>query len=210
MAYVLGFFFADGSHDVNPRGSEYFSFQICDRDLLDCIRTVLSSEHKIAVRRPRSSKESTLYRLQIGSKEMCNDLRSHGVLSAKSQVMAFPHVPKAFVSAFIRGYFDGDGNIWTGEIHKLRKTRHKVLLLGFTSSSKIFLGGLHRKLRSLGVSGGGVYCKRNAFCLKYSTSDSLKAYRVMYSGLGESKLFLPRKKQVFEEYLQNCGGSSIG
>ena len=38
MAYVLGFFMADGSIDVNPRGSQYFSIQICDKELLEEIR----------------------------------------------------------------------------------------------------------------------------------------------------------------------------
>jgi len=38
MAYVLGFFFADGSYDVHKNGGEYFSFQITDKNLLEKIK----------------------------------------------------------------------------------------------------------------------------------------------------------------------------
>jgi len=47
MAYVLGFFIADGSLIVNPRGSEYFSIQITDKKLLEKIRQTMNSGHKI-------------------------------------------------------------------------------------------------------------------------------------------------------------------
>lgn len=48
MAYVLGFFFADGSMDVNPRGAQYLSLQIKDLPLFESIRTVMEAEHRIA------------------------------------------------------------------------------------------------------------------------------------------------------------------
>lgn len=210
MAYVLGFFFADGSHDINPRGSEYFSFQITDRKLLYAMRRALELNHKIAVRTPRKISESTQYRLQIGSKDMCQDLRTFGVVSMKSSTMKLPAIPEKCINHFVRGYFDGDGNVWTGDIHKERKTQHTVLQTGFTSASGHFLRDLHSMLLCRGISGGSIYCKKSAFCIKYSTFDSIKLYDVMYSQLGESKLYLPRKRRVFENFIKVRGGSSTG
>ena len=50
MAYVLGFFAADGSMNRNKRGGHYIEFQITDGDLLEKIRTLLQSNNKIAIR----------------------------------------------------------------------------------------------------------------------------------------------------------------
>ncbi|MFT5036538.1 MAG: intein-encoded DNA endonuclease-like protein [Candidatus Azotimanducaceae bacterium] len=200
MAYVLGFFFADGSYDINLRGSEYFSFQITDKELLMSIRNVLSSNHTIAKRLRSAVTESTQYRLQIGSKEMCSDLRRLGVSTQKAFTIKFPDMPNKFFPDFIRGYFDGDGHVWLGEIHKSRITSHWTLQSGFTSCSEYFLRSLHVHLQQMGIVGGGVYCKKGGFCIKYSTSDSLELYRIMYSSLGGTDLFLQRKKKVFEKY----------
>jgi len=200
MAYVLGFFFADGSYDINPRGSEYFSFQVTDKELLYGIRSALHSSHTIAERKPRTDKESFQYRLQIGSKEMCADLRTLGVSRQKAYTMKLPAVPVVYMADFIRGYFDGDGHVWSGVIHKNRRRQHMVLQTGFTSASKDFLVDMHAKLSSLGITGGGVYCKKAAFCIKYSTFDSLELYKIMYSNLKQRSLYLDRKKKVFEHY----------
>lgn len=210
MAYVLGFFFADGSHDVNSRGSEYFSFQIIDKKLLYVIRSVLVSDHKVAVRTPRNDNESVQYRLQIGSKEMCSDLRKLGVMENKSKTMHLPDIPNKFVGSFLRGYFDGDGNVWCGHVHKERKKPLLVLQVGFTSASEHFLLDLKTRLSTRGLHGGSLYCKKRAFCLKYSTSDSLFLYKLMYRELGDSELFLRRKKKVFDTYLRDAAVAQFG
>ena len=103
MAYVLGFFFADGSYDINKRGGEYFSFQITDKELLADIKKVMKSDHKISVRLRRKSFENTQYRLQVGSKDMCSDLRTLGISNRKAHTAKFPRVPKIYLGHFIRG-----------------------------------------------------------------------------------------------------------
>ncbi|MBI5005303.1 MAG: hypothetical protein HZC03_01735 [Candidatus Lloydbacteria bacterium] len=51
MAYILGFFAADGSMGVNKRGANYFSIQICDYKLLKEIKAVIKADHKISTRK---------------------------------------------------------------------------------------------------------------------------------------------------------------
>lgn len=51
MAYVLGFFAADGGITINNRGGYYIDIHICDGNLLYKIRKVLESDHKISKRK---------------------------------------------------------------------------------------------------------------------------------------------------------------
>ncbi len=201
MAYVLGFFMADGSLDVNPRGSHYFSIQICDKELLENIKKSLNSEHKIATRKGVGN-ESNKYRLQIGSREMCDDLRKLGVNEYKTFTMGIPDVPKKYVKDFIRGYFDGDGNVWVGVMHKNRKKQTLVIHTAFTSCSLNFLNDLQNLLEEKGLGRGCIYTRGNVYCLKYSIKDSLNLSRIMYNGLNNN-LFLQRKKIKFDNYIKS-------
>ena len=102
---------------------------------------------------------------------------------------------------FVRGYFDGDGNVWTGDVHKERKTKLLVLRVVFTSCSKNFLDLLRLKLAEFNIL-QGVLRKGsgNYYRLQYSIRNSLKLYDFMYNDYDTSNLFLRRKKDVFEKY----------
>ncbi|MCC6323181.1 LAGLIDADG family homing endonuclease [Candidatus Nomurabacteria bacterium] len=106
MAYVLGFFSADGYITVNKRGGQFWCIQITDKKLLESIRKTINSNHKISLRRGSNSTKN-LYRLQIGSIEMCNDLRQLGLFEKKTKNMVIPQIPKKYLPDFVRGYFDG-------------------------------------------------------------------------------------------------------
>ncbi len=132
-AYVIGFFAADGYITVNKRGGEFWSIHINDKELLESIKKAIESEHTIGV---RSKKGSTIksYRLQIGSIEMCNDLRKLGFFERKTKSLVVPHVPSKYLSHFARGYFDGDGHVWMGQVHKGRNTKSLAIQTVFTSA----------------------------------------------------------------------------
>ncbi|MBI5077816.1 MAG: hypothetical protein HZB11_00390 [Candidatus Yonathbacteria bacterium] len=202
MAYVLGFFAADGYITVNKRGGQFWCIQITDKKLLKQIRNAIQSEHKISTRIMREN-ESTLYRLQIGSIEMCEDLRRLGFSERKTKSMAVPNVPKKYFSDFIRGYFDGDGNVWSGITHKKRKIRHFAIQAALTSCSKVFLESILERLATHDFGGGSIYIiKENCYRLQFGTCDTLKLYDFMYNHGShiEDSIFLERKKVVFEKY----------
>ena len=110
MAYVLGFFTADGNMIKNKRGAHFIEFQIADKDLLEKIKKAFNSNHKITVRKRRGIWK-TSYRLQIGSKEIFNDLLKLGLTPNKSKIIKLPNISDKYFSHFLRGYFDGDGNV---------------------------------------------------------------------------------------------------
>lgn len=203
MAYVLGFFAADGYITVNKRGGNYWCIEMNDRDLLEKIRKAVGSNHDISIRRRiRNTHACTSYRLQIGSKEMCLDLQNLGFWINKTDALSIPFVPEDFLKDFVRGYFDGDGNIWSGINHGNTSHPKPTLLLAFTSCSFLFLDALKGRLGSiLGISGSLVKTKKECHRLQYSKGDSLKLYDFMYNGL-TSPLFLGRKRAVFEKFIK--------
>ena len=205
MAYVLGFFAADGCITVGKQGSQFWSIQITDKKLLEKIKKLTKSDHKIGERKKRKNSYKSLYRLQVGSKEMCNDLRLLGYNERKTKSLALPNVPQKYLADFVRGYFDGDGYVWTGFMHKGRKTLTFSILVGFTSGSYVFLQKLKELLTlSLGLTGSlAQRKKKDCWCLRYSVNNSLKLYDFMYNGsVLKNDLFLKRKKVIFEKYIK--------
>lgn len=203
MAYVLGFFAADGYMWVSGRGARYFGFQITDKELLYTIRDVLESNHKISKRLSKNKNHDPLYRLQIGSKEMYTDLLDLGMLPNKTHILRLPNIPDKYFADFVRGYFDGDGNVWVGDIHKERKTKHTVLQTVFTSGSKKFLEMLKMRLVKFGLRGGSIIVNKKGYKrLQYSVKDSIILSRLMYENC-TNKLYFERKCDKFKKYIQS-------
>lgn len=203
MAYILGFFAADGYITVNRRGGQFWCLDIGDKKLIRQIKKTIGSDHKISVRKSKDRANPT-YRLQIGGIEMCDDLRRLGFKERKTKSLAVPNVPEKYFCDFVRGYFDGDGNVWVGAMNKERKTPHFTIQIVFTSCSKIFLELLRKNLEYNGVDNGRLNKVRgNCYRLVYSVFGSLNLYKFMYnSQCVRNKLFLNRKKIIFEKFIK--------
>ncbi len=202
MAYVLGFFAADGYMWESARGAYFFGFQIKDKNLLYKIRKILNSNHKIAQRISKNSNWHDSYRLQIGSKEMFNDLLMLGMTPAKSKTLTFPKIPKEYLKDFIRGYFDGDGNVYFKKhFAKDRGKDRWVFQTRFTSASRRFLKEIQERLKKKYIQGGYIYQKQRGYELVFSHRDSIALYELMYNNTATS-LYLRRKKDIFEKALR--------
>ncbi len=199
MAYILGLFAADGNIIRNKRGAYFISLEICDREILEKISFVLQSTHSIGIRKGREN-HSIRYRLQIGSKKMAQDLYNLGFTSNKTFNMSLPNVPEKYFSSFVRGYFDGDGNVWSGLINKKRSHPVKSLRACFTSSSRIFLLGLKKRLEDYQIIGGSFLNCYTFYRLNYSSRNSLRIYDLMYN-CEHYNLYLKRKKDVFDNFI---------
>jgi len=197
MSYILGFMYADGNMIINSRGAHFFAVYSSDKNLLKQMLICMKSEHKLS---QRNNIMNPSYSFQIGSKEMFDDLVSIGLTPNKSKRMKLPDVPRKYFADFIRGYFDGDGSVWLGEIHKNRKKTMNTIRVTFTSASIDFLKYFHKSLKVLGIKGGAVYVAKrgNYGRLVFSAHDSLKLYKIMYNVGNE--LFLNRKKLIFEKF----------
>lgn len=204
MAYVLGFFAADGYMTLNERGAHFWNIQITDKNIVEGIRRTIQSGHKIGVRVGKGN-EKLMYRLQIGSKEMCGDLLKLGFTPNKTKSLSVPHVPKKYFPHFVRGYFDGDGNVWVGYVHKERETKLRTIRTVFTSCSEAFLEAMQEQLEGFDIHKGVLSKgKGNYYRLTYSVNSSLKLSDFMYNHKVPilEGLFLERKRNRFREFIE--------
>lgn len=199
MAYVLGFFVADGCMIKNKRGAHFIEFQITDKELLEEIKKLFGSSHKISILN-KNAKWKTAYRLQIGSKEIFNDLLMLGITPNKSKKIKLPEIPKRYLCHFVRGYFDGDGNVTYGYFKKSdRKNKSKTFLTRFSSGSKFILIDLKKILDKLINTKGSLYrVKDRSWKLNYSANDSRKLFDFMYKCKKiKNMVYLKRKYDIF-------------
>jgi len=177
MAYILGFWFADGymRHEKSYR----IVFSSNNYNILDLIRKCLNSNNRIVSQNRDKSKD-----LIIFSKKLYYKLLELGGKRCKSRTVLFPDIPNKFLPDFIRGYFDGDGSVFfTKYIHtKIKKIRIE-LRSNFTSGNVDFLDELQNILnKKLGLIKKKICGFNNgrSFKLGYGTYDTLKLLRFMY------------------------------
>lgn len=200
MAYVLGYFAADGSMLKNSRGGHFIEFTSTDRSLLVIVKRVCCASQRLSTRLRDNPKWKRQYRLQIGSIEWFRDLSRLGFTQAKSNRLTFPKVPAKYIGHFVRGYFDGDGCVYFKKLkYADRDYKRWVLLSLFTSGSRDFLLSLWKVMRQNGVNGGAIQSKNRGFELKFSHRDSIALYRLMYDTAPIAGLYLSRKRRIFRK-----------
>lgn len=199
MAYILGFFYADGSLEYAPtiRG-KYVRFTSCDKDILMLIKNALHSDHPLHMRTPQSGNNS--FMLRIGDQILFERLQTFGATTNKSLTMKFPNVPKDYLSDFLRGYFDGDGCVFI-EYKKLVNGSKSVKRLhtSFTSGSNRFLEEIHYLLKSKLSIESKLYKNNNTYQIRYNTKSSIKLFTFLYQNTN-NKIMLNRKYNKFKLY----------
>jgi len=212
MAYVLGYFAADGSMYMNPHGARYVDFVSTDRDLLEQVKRLLQSEHTIALRQRNASEAhwKPAYRLQIGGGELFEGLERHGFTPNKDGTMAFPDVPRVYLADFVRGYFDGDGCISFGWYQKRdHRNRSLWVQLCFASGSFQFLEALDKALQeAAGIARGYLRHRPNlgVFLYYQRRPDLRRLHSFFYSDCDQTpQCYLTRKRVHFEKALQHMG-----
>jgi len=199
MAYILGFFVADGTMRITNRNTRFVEFQITDKELLGQIRDALGSNHTIGIRN-RNSKWKTAYRLQIGSKTLFGDLERLGMTQNKSKTVAMPYVPDKYFPDFLRGYFDGDGNVVFGRFKRSDcSSLRQVFSVRFTSGSELLLQNIHAKLSDMLEINGSLFWSKG-WRLNYAGVASRKLFDFIYRGDAvEQLIYLERKYKIFQD-----------
>ena len=177
MAYVLGFWFADGY--MRKEKSYRVTFSGKDRDIFVQILQALKSNHPI-----RLTEKDNCHFISLCSKKLYEDLSKLGGLRCKSKIISFPYVPKRFLPDFIRGYFDGDGSVFFVKYVRTKDKRPtKELRTNFTSGSRDFLDELMKVLHNeinLPLKKLGVFNNGSSLKLGYGMKDSDTLLRYMY------------------------------
>lgn len=215
MAYVLGYFAADGCmyHSRNGgfyNGGLYFEFTSTDKKLLEIVRELMGISNKIELAQPWKGdqlawKRKTRYKLRIVNEKAYKKLLGLGFTPAKSLTLQFPNMPDSMFNHFFRGYFDGDGCVYYGN-HKRQDTNtiRRILQVKFTSGSRDFLESLRQRLGQVARVGlGSLHAHGPNWELSYSALDSRQLYKFMYPT--PTVPHLARKKRKFEEALAVLG-----
>lgn len=111
-AYFLGWLYSDGY--VSIKGG-YFGIQLQEKDklVLILLSRLLGSTRPLAyrVKDKSDSNRQNQWSLQIKRKEMVDDLVRLGLSNDKSAISFPDYLPEHLIRFFVRGFFDGDGNI---------------------------------------------------------------------------------------------------
>lgn len=112
-AYFLGLLFADGN--VNRKTSLVsITLQELDKDILERFKFHLKYECPLSFTQSKKDTQQNRWTLYTCSSKIKNDLIKLGCIPNKSLILNPPnYLPENLIHHFIRGYFDGDGCIYS-------------------------------------------------------------------------------------------------
>lgn len=189
MAYILGFWWADGCIK-NNKNSKVFSITQHKKDkyILEEILSKMNSSHPLG-------KIRNCFEIKIGSKEIVNDIIKLGGCTKKSLKIKFPNVPKEYLRDFVRGYFDGDGCIYkngkrccshfvSGSFNFIKKLNEVLFneFLKYSNGLKINYSGKIITIPSKIKYIGGKYVRfRKNYRLNFYINDARRLRDFMYT-----------------------------
>ncbi len=188
-AYLLGWIASDGHI---RRGGFTIELHRKDKACLEMLRDLISKDIPIYDPTNRPGKPTSV--LQVNSRKMSEDLSKHFKLPfardskswRKSDILQYPDLDPKYDTAFIRGFFDGDGCIsFHGEYNQLRAV--------FISISSDFLQSIRDKLDL-----GGSF-SQNLPQLVYTSKRAYDVCKRLYTNTGG--LHLQRK---YDRYILHC------
>jgi hypothetical protein len=218
MAYILGFWFADGCIR-NRRGSKTFTItqHKNDKYILEKFLQKMESNHPLV-------KIRNCFEMTIGSKKIFDDIVNLGGKIRKSLDVEFPEVPKEYLHDFIRGYFDGDGCIYQHENRyrvtfvcgslKFLERLNEILsveLSKYNHGMKINYSGKIVIVKERRAWISGKYCKFSQnYRLNLSVNDTRRIRDFMYCDPNCIKLKRKYDKFILSGNVRQIGGRVIG
>lgn len=187
-AYWLGFIYADGWI------SEPYAFGIelkaSDADHLKKFNKSINGNLNINFRErilKNYEKVHLMSNIRLYSRTFVLCLMSQGVTQVKSKTMLFPRIDGSLIRHFVRGYFDGDGNL---RIDK----RSNQLRCKFTSGSESFLEDLCSILAILKIESKIQYSNNTPELNIYGRNNTKRFLEYIYDG---ATIYLERKYKLY-------------
>lgn len=150
-AYFLGLLFADGNVFKKTMS---ISLQEQDKNILEQFKNSIKYTGPLLINNKLGNRQPQ-FRLSITSKSLAIDLGLHGICKNKAFHILFPkYISEKLFRHFIRGYFDGDGCIYTNPT----KNDYLISMIG----PKLFLEDIQKILiDNLGLSQTKLYNPKN-------------------------------------------------
>lgn len=208
-AYWLGFLYADGCINRYYRNEKLKAMSLeiglGKKDEEHLVKFLNDIESNVPVKYKTSKIKDNTYesaRIVVCNTKMCRDLIDLGCTPQKSLTLDFPSfdiVPKEYMWDFIRGYIDGDGNIFYGE-YQGRKENHKDTIsfkMGIIGTMEM-LKGIENFILENNIPINPYYSEEGkAYCLHIRGFDNLiELYNKMYKN---ANTYLDRKYVYFTD-----------
>jgi intein/homing endonuclease len=191
-AYWLGFFYAD-AYNNEKCGRVVVELQEQDeKHLVKCAH--FFGQPRKPFKQLKNGGKYIAYRLELNSKHLTKSLASLGCHQTKSFSITFPAwMPKNLIRHFVRGYFDGDGCIYT----------HQDQLGVLIVSTKEMLESIAFLLAKIGVKGHISHPEKytnNTYRLDFGGSRQVKKFcDWIYK---DAEIYLDRKYDLFKSYCE--------
>ena len=192
MAYVLGFFCADG-HLATHKNSFIIQIHNKDQYILENFMKFMDYNGRIY-----HSKRTTVS-LYINSKEITKDLINFGLTRHKSQELKWiEQIPELYISHFVRGYFDGDGHIGLTQAHN---PNNKNLVLSIVGT-KVFLERLKSEFeKEHGNTIGHLRNQDTYYTLFFAGSNIIRAFLDWIYKDSTEETRLKRKYEIYTNFI---------
>jgi hypothetical protein len=193
-AYIVGFIFADGG--IYKRYLQ-FSLSINDVEILEFIKKELEYDGPMQY---YTLNKKEYMRLFVCSKNIVNDLKNIGIIPNKTyESKKLPQIEKKYISHFLRGFFDGDGSIYSSNYRK--KPEYCVNF----SNNKLVLEEIKKILLYNNISSGKIrrrYINNDISCMIEikGNINVEKIYRLLYC---DADFYLLRKHERFLKFLES-------
>ena len=191
MAYLLGFFAADGCVYAKDNGIK-LALASVDREFLEQINKELDSTYPIRDYETKDGYKNS--ELRWTSNQIKKDFADYNIIPNKTYSYTFPtKLKKEYYKDFIRGYFDGDGSVSTAGAGNLRWQ--------LCSHEKNILEKVIDYFETQGIPKVKIYkCKdKELFYIQYSTQSTLKIFNVLYY---DDCFCLPRKYNKYKALIE--------
>lgn len=191
FAYALGLIASDGN--LSPDG-RHINFTTKDLELAENFRIALKLENRIGRKGRGYSKEKNYYVVQFGDVNFYRFLLKLGLTPKKSKTIGPLNIESNFFYDFLRGCFDGDGNI---NEFKHPESKQLQLQVRFYSASKKFVHWLQNSVRTNNLR-SYIKLHKMIYALVYGKEASKKLLKLMYN---PTAIKLQRKYLIAQKYL---------
>ena len=167
-----------------------------DKDIIEYIKSSLNLSVKTQI------VDNKYYAISKGSKELCNEFMSYGIVPNKTYMCIFPTIDIKYFKYFLRGYFDGDGSV---SIRKEKKG--KYIQTQFVNKLKYNLQELGNIIKNELGCIPHIYPHEGSYRLNYTVHATISLYHYIYDN---KAFFLNRKKDVFKNWLKERNQPNYG
>jgi hypothetical protein len=196
-AYFLGFICADGCVINNPKTYRYqlcLKLHIKDKHILESFIKCIDGDMSVWKHHQREMGE-----VNLSGKKLINDLLKLGVKPNKTLKLTYPEIDEKYERHFLRGYFDGDGCIRIKTDKKDGSIRGDLRIVG---GSIEMITSINNRFNYLfNTNKNKIYGNENKVCRNIGWSSMYDIENIYHGFYDESKLFLIRKKSIFDEVI---------